>query len=254
MKYTLWICSIMLVFPLFTESIMIIAHRGASGYEPENTLRSFKKAVDMQVAMIELDVYVCKTGEVVVIHDDTIDRTTNGKGSVHQLTLEKLQQYDAGKGEHIPLLSQVFDTINRKAIIDIEIKDPKAVKPVADLITYYVGHKGWAYTDFIVSSFDCSAICEFKSHCAQVKTGMIFERPKSNYLAIIKQAGAHYAIVDYPSITAELVKDVHHPDNKGIQLFAYTLNDAASIKKITALGVDGIITNYPDLAKNVHAA
>ena len=83
----------------YAQSPLIIAHRGASGYEPENTLRSFKRALDMGADMIELDVFVCKSGELVVIHDDTLDRTTNGSGEVQAFTLEQLKKYDAGKGE-----------------------------------------------------------------------------------------------------------------------------------------------------------
>ena len=139
---------------LISKNPVIVGHRGASGYEPENTLCSFERAIDMGVGMIELDVYCCKTGQVVVIHDDTIERTTNGTGEVAQLSWDTLRQYNAGKGEHIPLLSQVFDLVNKRVVINIEIKDPHAVRAVADLIEQYVQHKQWSHDNFLVSSFD----------------------------------------------------------------------------------------------------
>ena len=111
-----------------------IGHRGAMGYEPENTLRSFKKALALKVDMIEFDVYVCKTGEVVVIHDDKVDRTTNGKGYVVQKTLQELTSLDAGKGEKIPLLEEALDCINKKVQVNIELKGEGTAEPVYKII------------------------------------------------------------------------------------------------------------------------
>jgi len=102
-----------------------IGHRGAMGYEPENTLRSFKKALDLKVDMIELDVYVCKSDELIVIHDDKVDRTTNGQGYVVNKTFEELRTLDAGKNEKIPTLSEVLNLVNRKAKLNIELKGKK---------------------------------------------------------------------------------------------------------------------------------
>src|SRR5690242_11883524 len=93
--------------------MQIIGHRGASGYEPENTLASFKEALALGVDMIELDVYVIKTGELVVMHDSTVNRTTNGTGRVEALSLKELRQLDAGAGEKVPLLSEVLDLVNK---------------------------------------------------------------------------------------------------------------------------------------------
>ncbi len=231
---------------LLPKSPVIVGHRGASGYEPENTLRSFERAIDMGVGMIELDVYCCKSGQVVVIHDDTIDRTTNGTGEVVQLSWDILRQYNAGKGEHIPLLSQVFDLVNKRVVINIEIKDPHAVRAVADLIEQYVRDKQWSYDDFLVSSFDHGALAAFISYCPRVKTGALFDVGSVDELPITRTLRAHYVIVEYQSVTAALITAVH---NAGLQLYAYTVNDKQIALQLRDLGIDGIITNYPDILR-----
>jgi len=223
--------------------MIIIGHRGACGYEPENTIRSFKRALQDGVSMIELDVYVCASGELVVMHDDTIDRTTNGKGAVAALTLEQLRAVDAGRGERVPLLSEVFDAINRQAVINIELKGSGTAKPVAQLIEQYV-KKGWEYSDFVVSSFDHYAVLEFHAICPQVKTGAILEGIPVGLAEFAERAHAHYAVLYYETITRELVDDAH---KRGIQVLAYTVNRVDLAKKLQAIGVDGIFTNYPNI-------
>jgi len=117
-------------------------------------LNHSKKALELNVDAIELDVYACESGELVVIHDNKIDRTTNGKGYVTEKTLDELRILDAGDGEKIPLSSEVFDIINKKVKINIELKGNKVAKHVNDLIQDYIKNKGWKYKHFIISSFN----------------------------------------------------------------------------------------------------
>ncbi len=243
-----------IILSLFASSIIgkpiIIGHRGASAYEPENTLRSFERAIAMGASMIELDVFVCASGEVVVIHDDTVDRTTNGKGRVKELTLDTLRTLDAGKGEHIPLLSEVFDLVHSRIPINIELKDPAAARPVAELIGRFIKNKKASYNDVIVTSFDTKALQDFHSYYPQVKTGVIFDDDKRNvadYIKTTKNVAAHYIIVDFTTITPELVQRAH---KNGLTVFAYTVNSKNDAKKTVALNIDGIITDYPDILHN----
>jgi glycerophosphoryl diester phosphodiesterase len=244
-----FICSL-LVFPCFlptkigTQPLLIIGHRGACGYEPENTLRSFKRALEHGVKMIELDVYVCASGEVVVMHDDTIDRTTNGRGAVVNLTLEQLCAFDAGKGERIPLLSEVFDMVNRTVIINVELKGPGTAQPVAQLINDYVNHKGWAYTDFVVSSFNHFEILAFQVLCPAVRTGAILAGTPVRLAEFAYHAQADYAVLNYEAVIPALVEDAH---KRNIQVLAYTVNTREAAAHLHAMGVDGIFTNYPDI-------
>ncbi len=211
-----------------------IGHRGACGYEPENTMRSFKKAIELGVDMIELDVQVCKTGEVVVIHDETVDRTTNGKGKVGELSFDELRSLDAGKGEKIPLLTEVF---NLGVPINIELKGEGTAGPVALIIKEYDG-KGSSYDDFFVSSFDYERIMEFKQLCPKVKVGFVTKE-----LVDVGGLDVYSVNVMVKNLTKEFVDEAH---SKGLKVFAYVVNDKEDIERIKSIGVDGIFTDYPD--------
>src|SRR5437868_2438851 len=113
---------------------LIIAHRGASAYEPENTLRAFELAIQQGAQMIELDLHSTADGQVVVIHDPTLDHTTNLRGRVDQLTLEQIKRADAGKGERVPTLDEVLDLTAGKVRLYLEIKDPRAAAPTLQTI------------------------------------------------------------------------------------------------------------------------
>lgn len=244
----LFIIASMVSMSLFAKDFLIIGHRGASGYEPENTLRSFKRAIDMGVKMIELDVFVAKSGELVVMHDDTIDRTTNGKGKIMDLDYATLKKYNAGKGEHIPLLSEVLDLISehQDKRVNIELKGPKTAKPVATLIKQYIDDKKLTANNIIVSSFDHYAVKEFHSYNPHVKTGVLFEGNPIGYADIAVKANAQYAMMYYENITKEFVEDAH---KKNIEVFVYTVNTKPLAQEMQKLGVDGIFTNYPDIMK-----
>jgi glycerophosphoryl diester phosphodiesterase len=223
---------------------LIIGHRGASGYEPENTLRSFARAVQMGADMIELDVFLCKSGEIVVIHDEKVERTTNGNGSVKKMSLAELKKLDAGKGERIPLLSEVFDLVDKRIKINIEIKDSNAPKAVACLISEYVKNKGWSYDHFLVSSFDHDAIQKFYVYCPQVKTGALFNWYSLRFVHKTKRAHADFAILDCRSVTRRRINHLHECD---LSVYTYTVNNSATARQLASMGIDGIITNYPDI-------
>ena len=125
------------------DKILKIGHRGADGYKPENTLISFQKAIDLNVDGIELDVHLSLDGELMVIHDETIDRTTNGKGYVNKMTLQELKGFRINNNQEIPKLKEVFDLVNHQCFINIELKGIGTAKPVVDLIEEYVVEKDW---------------------------------------------------------------------------------------------------------------
>ena len=129
-----------------------IGHRGACGYEPENTLASFQRAIDMGCTWIELDVHFVDN-ELIVIHDSRLDRTTNGKGKIYDLSLEEIQSYDAGNGEHIPTLTEVLDLVDRRIGVNVELKGRATAAPVDQILTRYCD-AGWHPEHFQVSSFN----------------------------------------------------------------------------------------------------
>lgn len=226
-----------------SKSFIKIGHRGAMGYEPENTLLSFKKALELGVDAIELDVYVCKTGELVVIHDDKVDRTTNGGGYVMEKTFDELRKLDAGKGEKIPTLSEVLDLVNRKVKVNIELKGVGTAKPVSDLVKYYVGNKGWNFDDFIVSSFNHYELKEFSALSPNVKIGVLIVGIPLGFAEFAEKLNAYSVNLCVEFINQEFVDDAH---KRGMKVFVWTVNDLDEIKRIKSLGVDGIFSNFPD--------
>lgn len=224
-------------------SFMRIGHRGASGYEPENTLRSFKKALALGVDMIEFDVHVCASGELVVIHDTKVDRTTNGTGYVANKTLQELKKLDAGKGEQIPTLLEVLDVINQQAIVNIELKGVNTAEPVAKIINEYVTQKGWKYDKFFVSSFNHIELLKFKKLVPQVKTGALLEGIPVRLASFAQDCKAQAIGVFKDYVTQEYVNDAH---KKKLKVYVFTVNEPDEIERIKKLGVDGIFSNFPD--------
>lgn len=225
------------------KSFIKIGHRGAMGYEPENTLLSFKKALELGADAVELDVYVCKTGELVVIHDDKVDITTNGKGYVMEKTFDELRILNAGKGEKIPTLREVFDLINRKIKINIELKGVGTAKPVSDLIEDYVGNNGWKYDDFFVSSFNHYELSEFKKINPNIKIGALIVGIPIGFAEFAEKMNADSVNLCVEFINQEFVDDAHR---RGMKVYVWTVNDADEIKRIKSLSVDGIFSNFPD--------
>ena len=219
-------------------------HRGAAGYEPENTLRSFKKALDLSVGIIELDVHRAKTGEIVSMHDKTVCRTTNGNGYVSGLTLKELLGLDAGDGEKVPTLEEVLDWVAGRAKLNIEIKSYDATEGVAKLIQDYVARGTYKYGDFVVSSFNWLALIKMRILNSQIPLGvLIHTRPLKLAFVVAKITNAYAFHPHYTLVNKKMVKKVH---NKNMKLFTWTVNEREDIEKMKKLGVDGIFSDYPD--------
>lgn len=223
--------------------MQIIGHRGASGYEPENTLASFKEALALGVDMIELDVYRIRTGEIVVMHDDTLNRTTNGTGRTEDMSLSQLRKLDAGHGQKVPLLSEVLDLVDKRVPVNIELKGKGTAAPVARLIETYVSKRGWTDNLFLVSSFHHAELITFMKLRPSVHAGALFIRKARRSIAAIKKEGDYSINLNATFITNKTVQEAHA---QGLRVFAYTVNNKRSARRMDALHVDGIFTNYPD--------
>lgn len=244
-RYALFFC--MITCKIVEGSPLIIGHRGACGHAPENTLASFSKALEIGVDAVELDVHLAKSGELVVIHDETVDRMADGKGFVADKTIEELKEYTLEWGEKIPTLNEVFDLIDKRCIINVELKGHSTAKPVADLIRKYVVEKGWSYENFFASSFNHHELFAFHQLLPEVQTGALLEGIPFHYAAFAEDIGATHAVLYLHTVNKEFVNDAHM---RGLQVFIYTVNDPDDMKRLLDLGVDGMITNYPDRCKN----
>lgn len=224
--------------------MLLIAHRGASGHEPENTLKAFKKALSLGADMIELDVRVSRDGFVVVMHDKHVDRITNGKGQVNTLTLQELRQLDAGDGEKIPTFEEVLDLIHGRSKINIDLKDDLAVPITLQLIEKYVEKKVFSYDDFLISAFKPSILWKIKQRNKYIQICFNFVAFQPIFLALSKIMRMKYIKPQKRLITPEFIHIAH---TLGFQVLAWTINTREDVEKMQAYHVDGIITDYPDI-------
>ena len=225
------------------NKILKIAHRGASAYEPENTLISFQKAIDLKADGIELDVHLSSDGVIVVIHDETIDRTTNGKGEVNTMSLKELKSYRINSLQEIPTLIEVFDLVNKHCFINIELKGLGTAKPVVDLIHFYIKEKRWHYHDFLISSFDWNMLEETQFLDPKIRIGVLTEESIDEALAFAKKIKAFSINPDYTLLTKE---NVALQQENGFLVLPWTVNTEEAISKIKSFDVNGIISNFPD--------
>ena len=214
-----------------------IGHRGAPRLVPENTIASFQKAIELGANGIELDVHVCKTGELVVFHDDGVDRLTDGKGLVSDLTLVQLQALTIYGGGHIPTLAQVLDALGKDIHYFIELKPAEAVIPTTKLLQDYVA-RGW--DKLVLISF----IHEALRQAPDFHIGATFDKMS---IADIEKAKAMNACMVLPNHNSLTRAQVEHAHRLGLQVIPWTVNSISYILRMRELGVDGIMSDNPDI-------
>jgi glycerophosphoryl diester phosphodiesterase len=220
-----------------------IGHRGAKGYEPENTLIGFEKALALGVEQIELDIHLSADGEIMVIHDETIDRTTNGSGCVNSLTCTELQQFQIRKQQYIPTLIEVLDLIDRKCSVNIEIKSTNLADKLVTVLEQFIIEKDWKYSHFIVSSFEWDTLEKVRSLNPEISIGVLTETNIEDALAFAKKIKAQAINPDFQLLSKYNVSAMQQA---GFQVFPWTVNEIEDIKRIQSYKVDGIISDFPD--------
>jgi len=234
-----------------TEFFFIIAHRGASRAAPENTLAAMKKAIEFGADYAELDACQTKDGAIVLMHDEELERTTGQKGMIWEYTLEELRKFEAGswfseefRGELIPTLQEVMHLVRGKMKLNIEIKvfghEPGIAHKVVDIIRT---------EDFenecMVTSFDRKTIEEVKNIAPELMTGFIFDE---DYQGNVFKGNWDALSCDRQILDEELRKKAKH---SGKKIFVWTVNNPLEMKKLIDLKVDGLITDVPDVLKEV---
>ena len=220
-----------------------IGHRGAMGYVVENTLESIQKALDFGVHGIEIDVHLCASGELVVFHDFTLERISNGIGDISKNTLSELKQLKIGNKFQIPTLEEVLDLINKKCLLNIELKGQHTAFETCRIIEKYVKNNIWSHSDFLVSSFQKNEL------------EAVYKTNKNIPLAILTAAGINDAIQFAETIEAKAIhpnyflltsRNVIEAQEKGFKVNTWTVNDEQTIKRMKLYGVDAIISDFPD--------
>lgn len=223
--------------------IFKIGHRGAKGHIAENTIASITKAIDIGVDGIEVDVHKCASGELVVFHDFTLDRVTNGTGEISKLTLTELKTLQVDGEFAIPTLDEVLGVINNSVLLNIELKGENTAEDVCRFIEDCVENKGWAYRDFLVSSFQEDLLERVYNKNKQVQIGVLTDISVHAAMVFAKKVHAVSIHPDYTMLTAHNVKEIQA---MGCQVFTWTANNQDDIDRMKRYGVDGIISDFPE--------
>ncbi|WP_445525916.1 glycerophosphodiester phosphodiesterase [Streptomyces cyslabdanicus] len=218
-------------------NFLTIGHRGVMGVEPENTLRSFVAAQQAGLDVIELDLHLSKDGALVVMHDDEVDRTTDGSGAIADKTLAELRSLDAGHGERIPVFEEVLDAV--RAPLQAEIKDVAAARALAEVL-----HERDLVSRVEVSSFHDEAITEIARLVPGVRTALVASRYDSGVVARATAAGAETVCLNIRRLTLEIVEHARKAD---LRIIGWVVNTLDHLRLVRALELDGATTDYPEI-------
>lgn len=224
--------------------MQVIAHRGAKGYVSENTIAAFQKALEMGADGIELDVFASADGHIIVFHDEHTDRLCGVTASIKDLPLDEIRKLKVDLHHQIPTLAEVFDFVDKRCLINVEIKAEAATQTVCELIETYV-LDGWDYEHFLVSSFDWPSLQFIRNNFPKIPLGVLTETDLDLAIGFAKSIRAetfhpYFHLLDETSVAKIKAEN--------LKLYVWTVNEPEDIARIESLGIDGIITDFPDRA------
>jgi len=227
--------------------VQIIAHQGASGHAPENTLAAFEEAIAQGTDWIELDVQRVED-ELFVIHDYRLDRITDMSGALNTVPLATIRQARIAGRYPIATLREALALINRRCRVNIEIKSPATALPVINLVEELIARGGWSYSDFMLSSFNQYELLTAHRIQPQLATGVIIYGLPYGLAEFARPLGVGALVECIEFISPELVENAHAA---GLEVLVYTVNYPDDIERMADLGVEGLVTNYPARAKKI---
>ncbi|CAM4134262.1 glycerophosphodiester phosphodiesterase [Zobellia nedashkovskayae] len=222
---------------------LVIGHRGAMGHETENTIASIEKAMELSVDMLEIDVFKIKSGEIVVFHDDNVERLTDGKGEIESYTLSELTALTVKGGHKIPTLQEVLDVMGGKTQLNIELKGRNTATDVNRMIEADVKEGKWRLNDIIISSFEWDELRDMRKLNPDVRIAILIEEDPLDALEVGKELNAEAINPSFKKLTAENNLKIKEA---GFKIYPWTVNEPQDILHMKRFGVDGIITNYPE--------
>ncbi len=227
---------------------LIIGHRGAKGHVAENTLPSIAKAIELGVDGIEIDIFICKSGELVVFHDKKLGRLTNVQGYIESFEYDSIQKLKVLGEYKIPTLEEVLELIDGKVFLNIELKGGGTAEPTHKILTPLIKEKKWTADQFIISSFNWEELKYFYRLNQKIPIAILTDDDPLDALPIAREVNAKAINPSFKSLNEKNVKKIQRA---GFKVFPYTINDPKNIEKMLNLGVDGIITDYPEKVKNI---
>jgi len=255
--------------PFFVDDdLLVIAHQGGDGLRPSNTMAAFEHAVELGVDVLEMDIHSTKDGVLVTIHDATVDRTTNGSGPVHDFTFAELQALDAayhwptlpeiesgttpyrGQGIMIPALEEIFEAFPQmRMVIEIKQQEPSIVSPFCSLLREHDLSE-----QVLVASFHTAVMVDFRATCPEVATSATEDEIRPFFILHTLRLGAVYQPAAHAFQVPEFAGDLHvltanfvrAAQAHNIDVHAWTINNSEQMQRMIELGVDGIISDFPD--------
>ena len=222
---------------------MIIGHRGAKGHVAENTLASVEKALELGVDGVEIDVFQISSGEVVVFHDLYLDRLTDSKGKVEDLTLESLKNLRVAGEYPIPLLEDVLELLDGRVLLNIELKGGGTAAAVHEILKNYIGKSGWTREYLLISSFKWDELDTYRSLDPEMPIGVLTEDSIEPAIEKAKAIKASAINADHHLLNETTVRKIRRA---GLEVWCWTVNDMADLERMFELKADAIITDYPD--------
>lgn len=225
------------------SSPLIIGHRGAMGYETENTVASVQKALDLGVDMIEIDVFKVKSGEIVVFHDERVDRLANSGGLIEEFTYFDLRQITLVGGHKIPLLQDVLKAMEHRIPLNIELKGAGTSEKVRHILSVYCEQQGWQPSQFLISSFNWDELRAYRALDPNARIAVLTDGDPTQAIEVARELKAEAINPAGNQITAERAKAIK---DAGFDIYVWTINEREQFEALKEMGVTGIFTNYPD--------
>ncbi len=222
---------------------LCIGHRGAKGHAPENTLRSFEKAIELGADMVEVDVHL-HPQELLVLHDHRLERVPDGHGRVNDSELSYIRSLDAGDGQPIPTVREVIECVNGRAQINFELKTGRGTsRLLADEILRQAQRGTIRVEDVLVSSFDHQELLVMRQLFPELRVGALYAGVPLDFAADAERLGAWSAHLHLEFAPDTFIADAHR---RGLKVLVYTVNEPDDIARFLQRGVDGLFSDYPE--------
>ena len=230
------------------KDILVVGHRGAMGHVLENTIESVQKAIELNVDGIEIDVFKSKTGELVVYHDPFLSRLSNSNAFIEQISLDSIKKIELIGGYFIPTLKEILNIIPEKIFLNIELKGQDTAFETNKIIINYLNTYNFPVSKFIISSFRWDELKKIRSFNKDIPIAILVDSLSKidDAIKLAKQINAVALNPNKEFITKEIVNKIQ---SKNIKVYPYTINTPRNIRKMRSMGVDAIITDYPERIK-----
>ena len=230
------------------KDILVVGHRGAMGHVLENTIESVQKAIELNVDGIEIDVFKSKTGELVVYHDPFLSRLSNSNAFIEQISLDSIKKVELMGGYFIPTLKEIVDIIPEKIFLNIELKGQDTSFETNKIITNYLKKYNFPASKFIISSFRWDELKKMRSINKDIPIAILVDSLNKidDAIKLAKQINAVALNPNKNFITKEIVNKIQ---SNNIKVYPYTINTPRNIRRVRSMGVDAIITDYPERIK-----